>query len=618
MARQYFSCQLLITLCVVIKSIKAENLHDLNRTNKVLGQLPITEDYDEESESPEIKYSSSSSSSFPSRLSSTILSNSSPKNPERIVPAELSQNKISLKNSNLRGLSKTRNSRNSNDNSVTNPIQPSASYLPQYPNFQDSGFPIMPNYETNPFGGIFSSPFSSTHHGSPFAMRGSITNPFGNGGFGGMVGDRVLVFRKCCDNFNNCRMLKENEVCGPEIFSSPPSSLSSSPVPPSSKFLSPYDSPENSDHKRDENISPESLNRKHDRKYSGPENRNSKTQSMPLSAFPLDFLKKQMGNYGPQNTRVISFRKCCVNGQCLDILPDEECGDAKFMEKLKNKPKTHNQYEDNGMSNFNNMMNGNLNQYGKIPFGIINYSDDNSVEIPQSGKQNKSPSGSKNQFKSGQSNVPANGMYSYNDMMQSNPIVDSENYQSKDNGINPNVNKKNKSRKHPYVESKDFTKDELQRIRKQVLDKTNAYRRKHGVTPLKMDVNLNNYAQEWANTLKSRGLKHRTDNLYGENLYKTSDSDNIGEQAVNSWYNELALYNLNDDEDELYNRSAVQHMTQLLWKSSQKLGVGVAKDDSGYIVVANYDPPGNFKRHFINNLPTFTQSQINDAKKSKK
>jgi hypothetical protein len=97
------------------------------------------------------------------------------------------------------------------------------------------------------------------------------------------------------------------------------------------EFLSPYDSPENSDHKRDENISPESLNRKHDRKYSGPENRNSKTQSMPLSAFPLDFLKKQMGNYGPQNTRVISFRKCCVNGQCLDILPDEECGDAKFM-----------------------------------------------------------------------------------------------------------------------------------------------------------------------------------------------------------------------------------------------------------------------------------------------
>lgn len=59
-------------------------------------------------------------------------------------------------------------------------------------------------------------------------------------------------------------------------------------------------------------------------------------------------------------------------------------------------------------------------------------------------------------------------------------------------------------------------------------------------------------------------------------------------------------------------------MTQLLWKTSQKLGVGVAKDNSGYIVVANYNPPGNVKPYFIDNLPTFTESQINSAKKAVK
>lgn len=71
-------------------------------------------------------------------------------------------------------------------------------------------------------------------------------------------------------------------------------------------------------------------------------------------------------------------------------------------------------------------------------------------------------------------------------------------------------------------------------------------------------VQLNNYAQEWANTLKGQGIQHRTDNLYGENIYKSSDGDNIGQQAVNAWYNELALYNLNDGEEELYGHDAIR------------------------------------------------------------
>lgn len=150
------------------------------------------------------------------------------------------------------------------------------------------------------------------------------------------------------------------------------------------------------------------------------------------------------------------------------------------------------------MSNFKNMMNGNLKQLEKMPFGIVSDSDDvdddDNIEIPQSGKQNKAPSRPKKQFENGQSNIPANRMDSYDDMMkqfmQSNPTIYSKNDQSKGNGINPYANKQNKSRKHPYVECKDFTKDKLQQIRKQVLDKTNAYRRKHGVTPLKMDENV--------------------------------------------------------------------------------------------------------------------------------
>lgn len=41
---------------------------------------------------------------------------------------------------------------------------------------------------------------------------------------------------------------------------------------------------------------------------------------------------------------------------------------------------------------------------------------------------------------------------------------------------------------------------------------------------------------------------------------------------------------------------ATGHFTQVIWKNSVSLGVGIAFADGGTkaIVVANYSPPGNF------------------------
>lgn len=56
-------------------------------------------------------------------------------------------------------------------------------------------------------------------------------------------------------------------------------------------------------------------------------------------------------------------------------------------------------------------------------------------------------------------------------------------------------------------------------------------------------------------------------------------------------------------------------MTQLLWKSSKQLGIGVAKNDNGkYVVVCNYNPQGNVYGQFRENLPTITKSDIEAAK----
>lgn len=45
---------------------------------------------------------------------------------------------------------------------------------------------------------------------------------------------------------------------------------------------------------------------------------------------------------------------------------------------------------------------------------------------------------------------------------------------------------------------------------------------------------------------------------------------------------------------------AAGHFTQVVWKNSQKLGVGIAFANNGNkaIVVANYDPPGNYQGQF--------------------
>lgn len=48
---------------------------------------------------------------------------------------------------------------------------------------------------------------------------------------------------------------------------------------------------------------------------------------------------------------------------------------------------------------------------------------------------------------------------------------------------------------------------------------------------------------------------------------------------------------------------ATGHFTQVVWKESQKLGVGVARSSSGRVyVVAQYTPPGNYLGQFQANV----------------
>lgn len=97
-------------------------------------------------------------------------------------------------------------------------------------------------------------------------------------------------------------------------------------------------------------------------------------------------------------------------------------------------------------------------------------------------------------------------------------------------------------------------------------------------------------------------MQHRSNNSYGENIYYKAGTGNItvtGNEPVDSWYSEIKDYNFSAGQFT----PGTGHFTQVVWKGSTELGVGLAKNNKNQIfVVANYDPPGNFQGRFKENV----------------
>ncbi|XP_058121842.1 uncharacterized protein LOC131281286 [Anopheles ziemanni] len=135
----------------------------------------------------------------------------------------------------------------------------------------------------------------------------------------------------------------------------------------------------------------------------------------------------------------------------------------------------------------------------------------------------------------------------------------------------------------------------------------NQYRTRHGVPPLKLCKRLCRYAEEWAKVIAARGvLVHRSNSQYGENIFCSWSSSNTvsvsvtGQEPVENWYSEIDLHVFGKEPATL----KTGHFTQVVWKDSRELGVGVARNRSGQVfVVANYDPPGNYIGSFAKNVP---------------
>lgn len=73
-----------------------------------------------------------------------------------------------------------------------------------------------------------------------------------------------------------------------------------------------------------------------------------------------------------------------------------------------------------------------------------------------------------------------------------------------------------------------------------------------------------------------------------------------GKDAVDAWYNEISQHVFYREPSSM----STGHFTQVVWKDSRQLGVGMCKNVQGQVfVVANYDPPGNYVGKYSVSVP---------------
>ncbi|KAJ6639770.1 Protein PRY2, partial [Pseudolycoriella hygida] len=148
----------------------------------------------------------------------------------------------------------------------------------------------------------------------------------------------------------------------------------------------------------------------------------------------------------------------------------------------------------------------------------------------------------------------------------------------------------------------------------------NQYRSRHGSPNVSArSTDINTHAQNWANYLAKTDKFIHSNGPYGENLYKiwggSTDKNSIIADAIRAFYSEIKYYDWKHPGFSM----KTGHFTQLIWKSSIEIGVGIATfPDKRYkqrtVVCINYRPPGNVSNQFSQNVlpPRVSLDYIND------
>lgn len=137
-----------------------------------------------------------------------------------------------------------------------------------------------------------------------------------------------------------------------------------------------------------------------------------------------------------------------------------------------------------------------------------------------------------------------------------------------------------------------------------VLAAVNALRLAHQAPPVTWSAAAGAYAQAWAERLARDGaFEHSVGGPFGENLAGNwgADARAATLDAVSAWYAEEAEYDYRAPGFS----AATGHFTALVWRSTARMGAGVARASPNdmVFVVMSFDPPGNSGDYAGNVLP---------------
>ena len=136
----------------------------------------------------------------------------------------------------------------------------------------------------------------------------------------------------------------------------------------------------------------------------------------------------------------------------------------------------------------------------------------------------------------------------------------------------------------------NVTEEEKQMI----IARHNFWRADVGLGPLEWSDEMAILANDWALKLKEQkcAFKHRPNNDFGENLFMGTAGYYTAGDAIDAWGEEKADYNYNSNKCKP--RAMCGHYTQIVWKTTEKVGCAKSICEGNVIWVCNYDPPGNW------------------------
>jgi len=161
-------------------------------------------------------------------------------------------------------------------------------------------------------------------------------------------------------------------------------------------------------------------------------------------------------------------------------------------------------------------------------------------------------------------------------------------------------------------------KFDAKQLKHDLIDEINHVRALHQVPKLSLNKEIASISQSYANKLaKSENLDYSNNTYKGEELgeilfYYSTDCD--AEIVIETWNKGSHNFRYNSKNAE------ASSFTQIVWKSSEYIGIGVSQNASGgTIIVANFHPGGNVVGHFAENvLPPKGSDAYKAAKKKEK